>query len=224
MRCFLFPAVWRIASGRMCHGCSLGTLAHAWGRPSARAVCAPGSIDWAARPSAPLSRLCAGQYRLGSQTIRATVIGAGCHSAQLSGSTVFYRNVRFPIKDLSVVPLSLQEQNLPHPALVKTIRSRMEACDQAAVLALPGFCAPDYGAVRRLAQAVAQALAGRPAYIALEQDMAKALGQALALLLPEEAPCLCIDGVSLEEGSFLNVASPVGPALPVVIKTLILGG
>ena len=170
------------------------------------------------------SPLCAGQYRLGSQTIRATVIGAGCHSAQLSGSTVFYRNVRFPIKDLSAVPLSLQEQNLPHPALVKTIRSRMEACDQAAVLALPGFCAPDYGAVQRLAQAIAQALAGRPAYIALEQDMAKALGQALALLLPEGAPCLCIDGVALEEGSFLNVASPVGPAVPVVIKTLILGG
>ena len=170
------------------------------------------------------SPLCAGQYRLGSQTIRATVIGAGCHSAQLSGSTVFYRNVRFPIKDLSAVPLSLQEQNLPHPVLVKTIRSRMEACDQAAVLALPGFCAPDYGAVQRLAQAIAQALAGRPAYIALEQDMAKALGQALALLLPEGAPCLCIDGVALEEGSFLNVASPVGPAVPVVIKTLILGG
>ena len=36
------------------------------------------------------SRLCGGAYRLGEQTIRATVIGAGCHSTQLSGSTSFW--------------------------------------------------------------------------------------------------------------------------------------
>ena len=35
------------------------------------------------------SGLCKGVYRLGEQTIRATVIGAGCHSTQLSGSTVY---------------------------------------------------------------------------------------------------------------------------------------
>jgi ethanolamine utilization protein EutA len=89
---------------------------------------------------------------------------------------------------------------------------------------LPGFCAPDYAAVVRLAKELAAGFAEKPVYIALEQDMAKALGQALALQLPPDAPCLCIDSVSLEEGSFLNVAAPVGPALPVVIKTLILGG
>lgn len=54
--------------------------------------------------------------------------------------------------------------------------------------------------------------------------MAKALGQAVALRLPPERPCLCIDRVRLEEGSYLDVASPVGPALPVVVKTLILAG
>lgn len=49
------------------------------------------------------SRLCAGAYVLGSQTIRATVIGAGCHSTQLSGSTVFCQNVKFPLKNIPVV-------------------------------------------------------------------------------------------------------------------------
>ena len=58
--------------------------------------------------------------------------------------------------------------------------------------------------------------------ICLEQDMAKALGQALALELPREAAILCIDRVRLQEGSFLDVGAPVGPALPVVVKTLIL--
>ena len=168
------------------------------------------------------SLLCSGEFRLGEQTIRATVIGAGCHSAQLSGSTVFHRNIRFPLKNLAVVRISEQEQTLPN--LASIIQNRLQTQEQTAVLALPGFCAPDYAAVVRLAKALATGFAGKPVYIALEQDMAKALGQALALQLPPDAPCLCIDSVSLEEGSFLNVAAPVGPALPVVIKTLILGG
>ena len=168
------------------------------------------------------SRLCSGEYRLGEQTIRATVIGAGCHSAQLSGSTVFHRNIRFPLKNLAVARISGQEQTLPN--LASIIQNRLQTQEQTAVLALPGFCAPDYAAVVRLAKALATGFAGKPAYIVLEQDMAKALGQVLALHLPPDAPCLCIDNVALEEGSFLNVAAPVGPALPVVIKTLILGG
>ena len=52
--------------------------------------------------------------------------------------------------------------------------------------------------------------------------MAKALGQALALLLPPDRCCLCIDRIRLEEGAILDVGEPVGPALPVVVKTLIL--
>ena len=54
-----------------------------------------------------------------------------------------------------------------------------------------------------------------------ETDMAKALGQALAL--ETEAPVLCIDRVRLREGSFLDIGAPVGPALPVVVKTLLFG-
>jgi ethanolamine utilization protein EutA len=54
--------------------------------------------------------------------------------------------------------------------------------------------------------------------------MAKALGQALALRLGNSAEILCIDRVRLPEGSYLDVGMPVGPAFPVVVKTLILGG
>ena len=38
------------------------------------------------------------------------------------------------------------------------------------------------------------------------------------------AKILCMDGLALEPGSFLDVGAPVGPALPVVIKTLVLSG
>ena len=166
------------------------------------------------------SRLCQGAYVLGEETIRATVIGAGCHSAQLSGSTVFYRNVSFPLKNLPVVTVSAEEQErTDFPDL---IRSRFQAQDSTAVLAMPGYCAAGYGQIAALADTVKNSLPPGPVYLALEQDMAKALGQALALRLPSERPLLCLDRLRLEEGSFLDVAAPIGPALPVVIKTLIL--
>lgn len=54
------------------------------------------------------SRLCSGKYVLGTNTIRATVIGAGCHSTQLSGSTVYSQNVQFPLKNIPVITQKAQ--------------------------------------------------------------------------------------------------------------------
>ncbi|MEG2455285.1 MAG: ethanolamine ammonia-lyase reactivating factor EutA, partial [Oscillospiraceae bacterium] len=45
----------------------------------------------------------------GTETIRATVVGAGAHSAELSGSTVFFRDVPFPLKNLPVLALTAEE-------------------------------------------------------------------------------------------------------------------
>ncbi len=153
------------------------------------------------------SRLCRGEYRLGDETIRATVIGAGCHSAQLSGSTVFYRNVEFPMKNLPVV----------------TDPAALARLDGPGVLALPGVENPAYSQVAALAEEVLTAVRSGPVIVALAADMAKALGHCLALRTGAERPILCIDRVGLREGDYLDVGAPVGPALPVVVKTLVLG-
>jgi ethanolamine utilization protein EutA len=142
---------------------------------------------------------------LGKETIRATVIGAGCHSTQLSGSTVFHRNVTFPLKNLPVV----------------SEISALAALDGPGVVALKGISSPSYAQVQALAERIAEGVKP-PVYIALEADMAKALGHALILRLGAEAQVLCLDRVELAEGDYLDVGEPVGPALPVVIKTLIL--
>lgn len=165
------------------------------------------------------SRLCAGRYRIGSQAIRATVIGAGCHSAQLSGSTVFCQNVKLPMKNRPCIALTAQEQCLPEADLCHRIREKLAGQDGTPALALPGFQAPGYSQIKRLAKAIGGAMP-EPIVVAVEQDMAKALGQAIAMERP--GGCLCIDRVQLREGDFLDVGSPVGPALPVVVKTLLL--
>ena len=141
---------------------------------------------------------------LGRETIRATVIGAGCHSAQLSGSTVFHQNVAFPLKNLPVVEDVAALAQLDGPG----------------VLMLRGE-ALDFAGVRDLAQSLTASMK-QPIYLAVSGDMAKALGVQLALRLGEQAEILCIDRVRLKEGDYLDVGAPVGPALPVVVKTLIL--
>ena len=164
------------------------------------------------------SLLCGGEYFLGKETIRATVIGAGCHSTRLSGSTVYGQNITFPMKNIPVAVV----ENPQTAEDVKHALSRTDA--EQAVLAICGITAPDYSYVRRLARILAEGFGERPVLVCLEQDFAKALGHCLRLILPENRPCLCIDGLSLGMGAYLDVGQPIGPAFPVVIKTLVLGG
>ena len=167
------------------------------------------------------SSLCRGEYILGEHTIRATVIGAGCHSTQLSGSTVFCRNVDLPKKNLPVVSLTAQEQETPD--FGKIVTQRIGHSDsREIVLALPGYENGGYAQIGALAQKIGEALGDRPVYVCLQGDMAKALGQKLSLLLPGDRPCLCLDRLKFSGQSYLDIGQPVGPCFPVVIKTLVL--
>lgn len=157
------------------------------------------------------SRLCQGEYVLGKETIRATVIGAGCHSAQLSGSTVFHQNIPFPLKNIPVV----------RPQSLSDLGESLKKQEGMAIVSLPGKNAPSYEETVEMAQTIVDQ--GMEQYfLCLEQDMAKALGQALAVRLPKETPILCIDGVKAGEGSYLDIGKPLGGAMPVVVKTLVL--
>ncbi len=149
------------------------------------------------------SRLCQGPYRLGEQTIRATVIGAGCHSTQLSGSTVFCQNIRFPLKNIPVT-----EEN----------RGQFEG---SVILSVSGEDPPTYERVQTLARELSR---GSPeeVLVCLEADMAKALGHALSARLSENARILCIDRVRALPDTYLDIGAPVGNAFPVVLKTLVL--
>ena len=112
------------------------------------------------------SSLCRGEYVLGRETIRATVIGAGCHSTQLSGSTVYYQNVRFPLKNLPVV--ELRE--------ISGLRQALLAQEEDSVVSLTGKQSPSYQEVAQLAEQLLAQI-NPPIYLCIQQDMAKALGQ-----------------------------------------------
>ena len=91
------------------------------------------------------------------------------------------------------------------------------------MLALPGYPGAKYHQIAEFAERIHRGVEDRDVFVCLENDMAKALGQRLSLLKPDRA-CVCLDRLRLSQGSFLDIGSPVGPAVPVVIKTLVLSG
>lgn len=163
------------------------------------------------------SKLCAGEYLLGAETIRATVIGAGSHATELSGSTISYQKVDFPLQNLPVVQL---EKETAEEIKAKSALHQGEPT----ALFLEGIKSPSFHQITALAEELAEGLKNTPApyVVAVEQDMAKALGQALQLRLGRDAPLICIDSVHIPAGSYLDIGAPVagGAAVPVIIKTL----
>lgn len=154
----------------------------------------------------------------GAHTIRATVIGAGCYSTQLSGSTVYLRGAQLPMKNLPAVVFTEQEQNSPH--LPRLIAQRSLQQDSLPVLYFPGYFGASYGQITALAHAITEGTKG-PYRVVVHTDMAKALGQALALLQPQ-SEVVCLDSLTLTEGDYLDIGLPVEGSVPVVIKTLAL--
>ena len=177
------------------------------------------------------SQLLQGEHVRGQETIRATVVGAGNHATDLSGSTIFYRGVTFPIKNLPVLSLTdaeMADAQLPQILQKKLTWFQQEHDLTLVAIAFAGIPSPTFAQVQQLARLLLEGLrplvdAGYPLCIVVGADMAKALGQCMMPLLGREGKLLCMDSLQVETGSYLDIGAPVagGAALPVVIKTLI---
>jgi ethanolamine utilization protein EutA len=170
------------------------------------------------------------------QTVRATVIGAGMQSTEISGATVYISPGVLPIRNLPVVKLQLSESLLEdETALSECVTGAMETGKElhseemsppfALSLSGIGYCS--YSRLQRLADAIS---GGFNRYfkhcdtmaVICHNDMAQALGQAIAIRMGERTRIVCIDQIGVEHGDYMDMGEPIaGSLVPVVIKTLV---
>ena len=168
------------------------------------------------------SKLCSGRYVLGKETIRATVIGAGSYATALSGSTVYYENMEFPVHDLPVAVINVWKD---FKELQTALQKKLSIFDpEPAAVFLKTVETISYGDVAQIADTLELAFRDRngPMVVILQADMAKALGQALRCRIGKDRALICLDGLHIPPGSYLDLHCPVGngSAVPVVVKTL----
>ena len=62
-----------------------------------------------------------------------------------------------------------------------------------------------------------------PLILVIEQDIAKVLGNAINVLLERKKDVICIDGINVQNGDYIDIGEPVGSGrvVPVVTKTLV---
>ena len=166
------------------------------------------------------------------ETIRATVVGAGTCTTEISGSTISFASGVLPIKNIPVLRVSDEDEATPEGVLHSLsfqmpLYSPNGKTEQVAV-SLSGEHYRSFDALQRLADAL---IAGAkpivdsrfPLIIVLENDVGKALGHSLNVKLEHKKPVVCIDGIHAANGDYIDIGEPVygGHVLPVVIKTLI---
>lgn len=167
-----------------------------------------------------------------AETIRATVVGAGSHTAEISGSTIAYREQILPVKNIPILKLAQEDETLTVTELGQRIQEklnwhRIEETPQIA-LAIRGMSNPTFADIQCYGQGIVEGLASLvaeqiPIIVMVDEDMAKALGHALSAHLPKDYPFICLDSVKVENGDYVDIGLPVaeGTVLPVIVKTLV---
>ncbi|MBM9613743.1 ethanolamine ammonia-lyase reactivating factor EutA [Desulfobulbus rhabdoformis] len=169
------------------------------------------------------------------QTIRATVVGAGSHTTSISGSTISYASQALPLQNLPVLKFSAEEEALPYWDWEQAIGKKLhwfalEEEQQVPALAFRGPKAPGFDAIQEIAGAIIRAMGPRlepgvPLVVVVENDLAKALGQALQAITGPTRLIVCIDAIAVNQGDYIDIGTPVahGNVVPVIVKTLALG-
>lgn len=167
-----------------------------------------------------------------TETIRATVIGAGIHTTNVSGSTIAYVKEQLPIKNMPVLRIP-EEEERGTKAISESIAALIpmfysEGKLEPVAISLTGRYHTSFADVQILAQAIARGSrelieSEYPLVLVIENDIGKVLGNALNVLLDRRKDVICIDGIYAREGDYIDIGEPManGRVVPVITKTLI---
>ncbi len=158
----------------------------------------------------------------GAETIHATVMGAGIHTVNISGSTVTVKRDCLPIRNIPVVIPEIKNGRYDWVGPSGRFLDSLHTC---VALGIPAQDKLDFQSIDELTEMIVRQLPqipSRPSVVIMEQDVAKVIGQGILKRLGD-IDLVCIDGIRAFSGDYIDIGKALSyaEALPVVVKTLI---
>lgn len=165
------------------------------------------------------------------ETVRATVLGAGTQTTEISGATIQVAPHELPLKNVPVYHYDFQtdlQKGLEHfGTAIKTAIDMFDATREGQNFALYISELPYMGFrdIQQLATAIMQVMDQRPdpdqpIVLVLQSDHAKVLGQTLVAMNVRQS-VICIDQINVDHGDYLDIGRALDSGVvPVVVKTL----
>lgn len=165
------------------------------------------------------------------ETVRATVLGAGMQTTEISGATIQVSPTDLPVKNVPVYNLAFTgnfQQGIQN--FEKKIEEAVTIFDanhegQNFALYISGLPYMGFRDIQNLAGEIIRVMDQRPdpdlpIILILESDHAKVLGQTLIAMQARQS-IICIDQVLVEHGDYIDVGRVLeSGVVPVVVKTL----
>lgn len=164
--------------------------------------------------------------------IRATVIGAGQYSLQISGSTSFLSsNITYPIQNLPVVPVNINRKELSLNKIKIEVTKALSMFDldpnfDQFALAFKDPVRTIYEQLTTFVKGIEAALPVRvkehqPFILIFDTDVGNSVGNVMKRETAIET-ILSIDELNLTQGDYIDIGKPIinDKIVPVVIKTL----
>ncbi|MDJ0332573.1 ethanolamine ammonia-lyase reactivating factor EutA [Planococcus sp. S3-L1] len=165
------------------------------------------------------------------ETVRATVLGAGMQTTEISGATIQVSPTDLPMKNVPVYHFSFDQSfQIGAERLEKKITEAINMFDayhegQNFALYISQLPHMSFRAIQQLAADIIQMMERRPnpdlpIVLILQTDHARVLGQTLMALNVRQS-VICIDQIVVEHGDYIDIGRVLeSGVVPVVVKTL----
>ncbi|AET67288.1 ethanolamine utilization protein, possible chaperonin protecting lyase from inhibition [Desulfosporosinus orientis DSM 765] len=168
-----------------------------------------------------------------NETVRATVIGTGTQSVNLSGSTIHLQENTLPLRNVMVISPFISDipetpQKIGEIVKNEILRLQVDHSEAVAAIAMKGPRTMSFADINSLAQGLLWGLEDylckdKPIILVIEADCGKVLGQCINALADRHFELICIDQVEVDNCDYIDIGKPLmaGRVVPVVLKTLV---
>ncbi|WP_318502348.1 ethanolamine ammonia-lyase reactivating factor EutA [Bacillus sp. T3] len=174
-------------------------------------------------------------FQSAKETTRATVIGAGMQNTEISGATIHVNEARLPMKNVPIEKIPVAEKGTwnqadfrlrLHNLLLQAVQLYDKDLDPPIALALSEIPYCSYAMLQGLAKTIVAEFSfifpcSNSLVVLCEEDIAKALGQAITRYGKGKLDVMCVDQVDFTYGDYIDLGLPVaGEAISISVKTL----